>query len=391
MAFVYAAAAAAAATLAPPCASCVARRGQRSTGARQHRPALATAATTAARSDAADGGGTSSSPSPSSSPQRKWRGAEALTARNLSFTWELDDASHNGRRRFGGGAREVCGTDAAVAVDDVSLTVPPGEMHMLLGRNGSGKSTLLQLLGDLLVPDAYSELRVPRPCGYVFQNPDVQILMPTVGGDIACSLPDSLFPPDFDDRTDDGQAMLHAHVHAALRDVGFRADPDRMVNRLVQNLSGGEKQRVVTASVLAMRPRCLLFDEVTANVDVQNRVVLARSVRRYAHRYRVPVLWITHLLEEVEYADAVWFMEAGRVRKAMERRRFDCRGHGDGGGEEEEEKEKEVGGEGAVAARKRLRRRRKRWHEHEEGMRMVREVMQLLRRPRRRDDAPPLP
>jgi len=75
----------------------------------------------------------------------------------------------------------------AVVLNSCSLQVPQGEFWMLLGNNGSGKSTLLRLLVGLLIPDSGS-IVMPYKTGFVFQNPDHQLVMPTVGADIAFGL-----------------------------------------------------------------------------------------------------------------------------------------------------------------------------------------------------------
>ncbi|MBD0345037.1 MAG: ATP-binding cassette domain-containing protein, partial [Coleofasciculus sp. Co-bin14] len=89
----------------------------------------------------------------------------AIQVRDLCFSWPK-----------GGSVLQSC-----------SLTVPRGEFWMLLGTNGSGKSTLLRLLAGLLQPQS-GEIEIERPVGFVFQNPDHQLVMPTVGADVAFGL-----------------------------------------------------------------------------------------------------------------------------------------------------------------------------------------------------------
>ena len=82
---------------------------------------------------------------------------------------------------------ELTATTALQVLQDVSLEVPPGSLHILLGPNGCGKSTLLRILGGLLQPDA-GNAHVRGRVAFVFQNPDHQILMPSVGADVAFGL-----------------------------------------------------------------------------------------------------------------------------------------------------------------------------------------------------------
>ena len=96
----------------------------------------------------------------------------AIQVRDLSFRW------HKGEQVF----------------KSLSLEVPKGEFWMLLGINGSGKSTLLRLLADLLTPQK-GQIQILPPVGFVFQNPDHQLLMPTVGADIAFGLVEEKLSP----------------------------------------------------------------------------------------------------------------------------------------------------------------------------------------------------
>ena len=79
-------------------------------------------------------------------------------------------------------------------IKSCSLEVPRGEFWMLLGTNGSGKSTLLRLLAGLLTPQS-GEIGLLHPVGFVFQNPDHQLVMPTVGADVAFGLVEEKLPP----------------------------------------------------------------------------------------------------------------------------------------------------------------------------------------------------
>lgn len=151
------------------------------------------------------------------------------------------------------------------AVSGLDLVVEPGERVLLLGASGAGKSTLLTALAGLLDPahagDARGVLTVdgldPREArgrtGLVLQDPETQLVMARAGDDVAFGLENRAAPP----------VEIWPRVDEALAAVGFGYGRDRRTDQL----SGGEQQRLALAGVLALRPRLLLLDEPTANLD----------------------------------------------------------------------------------------------------------------------------
>jgi cobalt/nickel transport system ATP-binding protein len=157
------------------------------------------------------------------------------------------------------------------ALDGVSLTVRAGEKVALLGANGCGKSTLLKVLDGLLFPDAGDYVAFGQPVtedhledeqfsrgfrsrvGFIFQSSDAQVFSPTVREEIAFGpLNMGLSPEAVEQRVADTLEMLEI---------------EPLAERAPYQLSGGEKKRVAIASVLAMNPEVLLFDEPTAALD----------------------------------------------------------------------------------------------------------------------------
>src|SRR5439155_1049491 len=145
-----------------------------------------------------------------------------------------------------------------------------GERVLLVGASGAGKSTLLQALAGLLdrtgAADEEGELRVRGDAALVLQDPDTQLVMARSGDDVAFGLENRCVPT----------AEIWPRVHRALADVGFAYSEDRATAAL----SGGEKQRLAIAGILALRPRVLLLDEPTANLDPDG----ARAVREVIAR-----------------------------------------------------------------------------------------------------------
>lgn len=184
------------------------------------------------------------------------------------------------------------------AIKSCSLEVPRGEFWMLLGTNGSGKSTLLRLLAGLLAPQS-GEIGVLPPVGFVFQNPDHQLVMPTVGADVAFGLVEEKLPV----------AAVRARVDEALGAVNLRA----LQLRPIYALSGGQKQRVAIAGAIATRCEILLLDEPTALLDPDSQLDLVASVRRLVKSRGITALWVTHRLDELNYCDGAFLLEKGSL------------------------------------------------------------------------------
>lgn len=179
-----------------------------------------------------------------------------------------------------------------------SLEVPKGEFWMLLGTNGSGKSTLLRILAGLLTPSK-GEVNMIEPMGFVFQNPDHQLVMPTVGADVAFGLVKENLP----------LVAVKDRVREALAAVNL-LDLER---RPIYALSGGQKQRIAIAGALARHCEVLLLDEPTALLDADTQLELVAQVRRLVKNRNITALWVTHRLDELDYADGAFLLENGKV------------------------------------------------------------------------------
>ncbi|ALF53443.1 LuxR family transcriptional regulator [Nostoc piscinale CENA21] len=184
------------------------------------------------------------------------------------------------------------------AIKSCSLAVPKGEFWMLLGTNGSGKSTLLRLLAGLLQPQS-GEVGVLPPVGFVFQNPDHQLVMPTVGADVAFGLVEEKLPP----------AMVRARVEEALGAVNLL----QLQLRPIYALSGGQKQRVAIAGAIARHCEILLLDEPTALLDPDSQLDLVAGVQRLVKSRGITALWVTHRLDELNYCDGAFLLDKGSL------------------------------------------------------------------------------
>jgi energy-coupling factor transport system ATP-binding protein len=181
-------------------------------------------------------------------------------------------------------------------IKSCSLQVPKGEFWMLLGTNGSGKSTLLRLIVGLLTPQS-GQIMVLPPVGFVFQNPDHQLVMPTVGADVAFGLVAEKLLPN----------VVKARVEEALDAVNLLS----LQRRPIYALSGGQKQRVAIAGAIARHCHLLLLDEPTALLDPDSQLDLVVTVRNLVKSRGITALWVTHRLEELNYCDGAFLLEKG--------------------------------------------------------------------------------
>ena len=199
-----------------------------------------------------------------------------------------------------------------LALDGVTLAIERGSFTVILGHNGSGKSTLAKTFNAVLLPsggrvyvdgmDTVDEtllLEIRRRVGMVFQNPDNQIVANVVEEDVAFA-PENLGVPTEE---------IRRRVDDALRTVGM----EKFAKHAPHLLSGGPKQRIAIAGVLAMRPQCIVLDEATAMLDPIGRSEVISTIERLNRDEGITVVLITHHMNEAEHADRVIVMNEGRV------------------------------------------------------------------------------
>ena len=198
------------------------------------------------------------------------------------------------------------------AVNDVNLDIEAGDFVAVLGHNGSGKSTLAKQINALLIPsegtmwvddmDTAKEpelWKIRQKAGMVFQNPDNQIIGTVVEEDVGFG-PENMGVP-----TDE----IWKRVDDSLKKTGMTAYRYASPNKL----SGGQKQRVAIAGVVAMEPKCIVFDEPTAMLDPNGRKEVIATAHELNKKKGVTIILITHYMEEVVGADHVYVMEKGKV------------------------------------------------------------------------------
>ncbi|GAA2974223.1 energy-coupling factor ABC transporter ATP-binding protein [Actinokineospora diospyrosa] len=186
---------------------------------------------------------------------------------------------------------------------DLSLTE---QRIAIVGANGSGKSTLARLLNGLLLPTEGQVLVdgldtkkhgkvIRRKVGFVFQDPDIQIIMPTVVEDLDFGLKHHGIP----------RPEREARVEAALAEYGLAAHRHHPAHLL----SGGQKQLLAIAAVLITNPTHIIFDEPTTLLDLRNRHRITRLITELDHQ----VILITHDLELAATATRVIVLDQGTI------------------------------------------------------------------------------
>ncbi|MGN0488573.1 MAG: energy-coupling factor transporter ATPase [Ruminococcus sp.] len=216
-----------------------------------------------------------------------------ISAENVKFSYENEDSKKN------------------IVLNDVSIKVKKGEFVALLGHNGCGKSTMAKHFNAMLLPESGTvfvegmdtkngELtyEIRRNVGLVLQNPDNQLVASIVEEDVAFG-PENLGiePSEIRRRVDDALKTVDMYEYR---------------NHAPHKLSGGQKQRVAIAGIIAMEPKCIVFDEPTAMLDPKGRDEVLNSIKTLNQR-GITIILITHYMDEAVLADRVILMDKGKI------------------------------------------------------------------------------
>ena len=222
-----------------------------------------------------------------------------IEARNLTFSYPADE-----------------GQPAHQVLKGVSFDIEEGSYVAILGHNGSGKSTLAKLLCMINSPDSgsltvmgrdmtspdltYEEImEARRDVGMVFQNPDNQIVATIVEEDVAFGCENLGIP----------SAEIRRRVDEALEAVGMT----KYARHQSYALSGGQKQRIAIAGTIAMRRKCIIFDESTAMLDPMGRREVMQIIEKLNREEGITVITITHYMNEAALADRIIVMHDGKI------------------------------------------------------------------------------
>lgn len=197
------------------------------------------------------------------------------------------------------------GYDGVDVLKDISVVLTERRIA-IVGSNGSGKSSFVRLINGLRLPTSGSVIvdgldtrtngkDVRRKVGFVFQNPDNQIVLPTVEEDLAFGLKNRKLPAD----------VIEAKIVASLA----RYDLTALREQSVYTLSGGQKQLIAIAGVLAMDPDYIVLDEPMTLLDLKNKRRLAAAIDDFAQAAIV----VSHHLDFISHYDRVLVFEDGRL------------------------------------------------------------------------------
>jgi iron complex transport system ATP-binding protein len=202
-----------------------------------------------------------------------------------------------------------------LALEDVSLCVQPGEVVGLLGPNGSGKSTLIKILSGVL-PYTQGHVRLDGRDLRHLPRREVAKSLAVVPQEPIFSFPFTALEIVLMGR----YPHLGGFVFESARDVALarealaRCDSLELADRTVQELSSGERQRVVFARALAQEPRALLLDEPASFLDIRHQVEICDLMRSLADRQKLSVLAVLHDLNlAAEYCDRIYLLRRGRI------------------------------------------------------------------------------
>ena len=197
-------------------------------------------------------------------------------------------------------------------LQDVSFTLEPGQFLAILGNNGAGKSTLLKCFNHILKPDAgevlldgenllsMSAREVAKRVAFVSQSvPSTQMTV----HDVVMLGRSPYMKWGF---TEEDHAIVHDAMH--------RLDVEDMRGRFLNQLSGGEKQKVMLARALAQQPKVLLLDEPTSALDIQNQYQVLKLVRSICHKDQITAIVVIHDLNlALRFCDRFLLLKGGEV------------------------------------------------------------------------------
>ncbi|MEX1378103.1 MAG: ABC transporter ATP-binding protein [Eubacteriales bacterium] len=211
-------------------------------------------------------------------------------------------------------AEKICfAYDEALLLSDISIQISEGECVALTGPSGSGKSTLCYILCGVIPRSIDGEVKgkvwlfgdeikslsledTVERVGIVFQNPDSQLFSPTVEDEIAFG-PENMCMP---------KKEIGKRIEYALETVGMQGY--RYANP--SHLSGGQKQLVALAAMLALEPKALIFDESMSQLDDESTLLVKNAIQKLQSQGKA-ILIVEHDAENLDIADRVYKLEGG--------------------------------------------------------------------------------
>ena len=193
---------------------------------------------------------------------------------------------------------------------NINLKIKDGCYTAIVGANGSGKTTLAKHLNALLLPTKGSvivddidtkkyQLSVRKKVGFVFQNPEDQLVYSIVEEDIAFGL--------------ENLGMETKEMKNKVDEIIKELNIEYLAKKNVNMLSAGQKQLTALAGILAMSPKYIVFDEPTTLLDNKNKKNIMGIINRLNKKNNIGIILVTNLLNDIKYADNVVVMGNGKI------------------------------------------------------------------------------
>ena len=200
-----------------------------------------------------------------------------------------------------------------IAINNINLDINDGEFIAIIGQNGSGKSTFARLIsgieyptdGQILVDGIDTKnkkqtLELRKTIGIVFQNPENQLIFDKIYDDIEFGLKNL----GIEDR--------ETRINSAIEKVGMKDIYD------TYEISLGQKQRVAIASILAMEPKHIIFDEPTTMLDPKGKKDILNIVKEL-NKSGITIIYVTNVIEEILFADRIIALEEGKIKSEFKK------------------------------------------------------------------------
>lgn len=206
----------------------------------------------------------------------------------------------------------TCGYDNTI-LENINLSISQNKITFIIGQNGSGKSTLGNILTGLKkdfkgkitinnqeINKKTSIINLRKLISMVFQNPNNQILFTSVYDDIKFTL----------ENINTNPKEIENIIKESLKKVNLL---DK-INSNPYNLSGGEKQRLAIASILALNPKYIVFDEATSMLDINNRQEIYELIK-VLNKNNIGIICITNIIDELTIADEILIIDNKKIFK----------------------------------------------------------------------------
>ena len=206
----------------------------------------------------------------------------------------------------------TCKYDENTILENINIEIEPSKITFIIGENGTGKSSLAKIITGLnfkysgkvyidneLITKKTKIEDLRKKTGIVFQNPDNGIVFNKVYDDVKFIL-DNLNIKENVDKI----------IEEALKTVNM----EKHINSITYNLSGGEKQRIGIASVLALNPKYIIFDESTSMLDINGKKEIYKIINNLKSK-NIGIIFITNIMDELIYADEIIILSNKKAEK----------------------------------------------------------------------------